>query len=307
MKRVTLETFIALAHMRHFGKVAHFLNTTQSTVSARIKGLEADLGAELFTRDPSGVALTPKGRELLAHAVQLVDGMNAMSLAAGIDPHREGTLRLGVSETLASTILPDFVEVFTWQYPKAKVEIIVNTTTFQRDELLDRTLDLALLMGPISHPSIANLDLIDFDMSWVASPDHPLTQAGRVTLADLADVPMLSYSTTSRPYLELVEELRKAGIGSPRLYSSNALGASVAITCAGLALTTTPRIYAKQFLESGQLVELDVPVPLNPLRFTASYRTEPGNELARNAAQIATNVALEWDAAQSKTAIGSNQ
>lgn len=293
MRRVTLETFIALAQMRHFGKVAHSLNTTQSTVSARIKGLERDLGAELFIRDPSGVALTPKGRELLAHAVQVVEGMNAMSRAIGIDPLREGTLRLGVSETLAATLLPDFVDIFSRKYPNAKLEINVNTTTFQRDELLDRTLDLALLMGPVSHPSVANIDLIEFEMAWVAARDHPLAMAEQVTLDDLATVPILSYSTTSRPYLEMVEKLREAGIVTPRLYSSNALGASVAITRAGLAVATTPRIYAQDFIEAGALVEIDVPLDLSPLRFTASYRTEPGNEMARSAAQIAVAVAAE--------------
>ena len=137
MKRVTLETFVALAQLRHFGKVARHLNTTQSTVSARIQGLERDLGTDLFVRSPTGVSLTPKGRKLLTHAVQVIDGMNAMSRAAGLDPYREGNLRLGVSETLASTILPDFIQAFSDQYPKAQVEIIVNTTTYQRDELLD--------------------------------------------------------------------------------------------------------------------------------------------------------------------------
>ncbi|MEO0391440.1 MAG: LysR family transcriptional regulator [Pseudomonadota bacterium] len=292
---MTLETFIALAQMRHFGKVAHSLNTTQSTVSARIKGLERDLGAELFVRDPSGVALTPKGRELLSHAVQVVEGMNAMTRATGMDAQREGTLRLGVSETLASTFLPNFVQAFTKTYANAKLEIIVNTTTFQRDELLDRTLDLALLMGPVSHPSIANIDLIEFEMSWVAARDHPLAHYTRITLDDLATVPILSYSTTSRPYLELVGKLRKAGITTPRLYSSNALGASVAITRAGLAVATTPRSYSRELVQSGELVELDIPLELTPLRFTASYRTEPGNELARNAAKIATEVAAQLD------------
>lgn len=293
MRRVTLETFIALAKMRHFGKVAHSLNTTQSTISARIKGLERDLGAELFTRDPSGVALTPTGRELLAHAVQVVEGMNAMSRATGMDPHREGTLRLGVSETLAATLLPDFVEIFSRTYPNAKLEIIVNTTTFQRDELLESTLDLALLMGPVSHPSVANIDLVAFEMVWVVARDHPLARARHVSLEDLATVPILSYSTTSRPYLEIVEKLREAGLVTPRLYSSNALGASVAITRAGLAVATTPRIYTQPYIDAGDLVEVEVPLDLNPLRFTASYRTGPGNELARSAAQIAVAVAAE--------------
>lgn len=294
MKRITLETFIALAHLRHFGKVASQLNTTQSTVSARIAGLERDLGAELFTRTSNSVTLTPKGRELLSHATEVIASMDRMSRAVGIDPYREGTLRLGVSETLASTILAGFIGAFSEQYPNSSVEIIVNNTAFQRDQLVDRGLDLALLMGPVSHARIANLSLLELPMIWAVAPDHPLAASGEVTIESLAAHPILSYAVNSRPYIELVESLRHAGVRSPKLFSSNALGASVAITESKLAVCTIPQIYAEAYIEAGTLVEIRTPISLNPLFFTASYRTEPGNELAREAAEIAARIAQDW-------------
>jgi DNA-binding transcriptional LysR family regulator len=299
VKRITLETFIALAHLRHFGKVAQQLNTTQSTVSARIAGLERDLGATLFTRTSSSVSLTPKGRQMLSHAVEVIAGMDRMTRAVGADPKREGTLRLGVSETLASTILPGFFRAFSERYPASPLEIIVNNTGFQRDQLVDRGLDLALLMGPISHARVANIPLIDFPMIWVAAPDHPLARKPVLTLADLIDQPILSYATNSRPYIDLTERLREAGVRAPRLFSSNALGASVAITQAGLAICTAPKVYADPFIAAETLVELDLPLVLSPLSFTASFRAEPGNEFARDAAEMARRIAREWADGQS--------
>ncbi|MEM1005011.1 MAG: LysR family transcriptional regulator [Pseudomonadota bacterium] len=294
MKRITLETFIALAHLRHFGKVARQLNTTQSTVSARIAALEQDLGAALFTRAPNSVSLTPKGRALLEHAVEIVASMDRMSMAVGKDPKREGTLRIGVSETLVATILPPLFSALSERFPASIFEIIVNNTTYQRDQLIDRGLDLALLMGPVSNARVANLPLIDFPMIWVGAADHPLAQQDTVALEDLSRHAILSYATNSRPYIELTNALRDAGLHAPRLFSSNALGASVAITQKGLALCTAPAIYALPYIQAGSLVELDVPITLNPISFTASYRTEPGNELAREAAQIATEIAEHW-------------
>jgi len=294
MKRVTLQAFIALAQLRHFGKVAQHFNTTQSTVSARIQGLERDLGTPLFVRAPGAVALTPNGQELLDHALQVIASMDTLERAAGRDPYRAGNLRLGLSETLASTILPDFVAAFSTAYPEARIEIIVNATGFQRDGLIDRTIDLALLMGPVSHSSIENLPLIDFDLMWAAAPSHPMVGAAQIDVADLKDIPVLSYSTNSRPYLEVQDSLRAAGLKAPRLFSSNALGASVAMTKAGLAVCTLPRVYAAPLLASGEIVELPVPVALSPLRFTASLRAEPGNDLARNASRIAVQVAEAW-------------
>jgi len=307
MKRVTLETFIALAHLRHFGKVARQLNTTQSTVSARIAGLERDLGASLFIRAPNSVSLTPKGRALLDHAAEIVAGMDRMARAVGKEPKREGRLRLGVSETLTLTILPPFFEAFSRTFPDSTIEINVENTDYQRDHLIDRGLDLAFLMGPVSNARVANIPLIEFPMIWVSAPDHPLARLREISLSDLADYPILSYATNSRPYIELTEKLRSAGLAAPRLFSSNALGASVAIAQAGLAICTTPKVYAQQFISAGNMVELDTPVMLNPLSFTASYRTEPGNDLAREAAEIAAGVAKEWVKAQSENSMAINK
>ena len=303
MKRVTLETFIALAQLGHFGKVAHQLNTTQSTVSARIAGMEQDLGAVLFNRASNAVTLTPKGRDLLHHANDIIAAMDRMSRAVGIDPYREGTLRLGVSETLASTILPAFIKVFSDRFPGAAVEIIVNNTTGQRDQLLDRSLDLALLMGPVSNAIVANIPLLELPMIWAVAKDHPLTGVEQVKSDDLAAHPILSYATNSRPYIELTQSLSQAGVTAPRLFSSNALGASVAITQARLAVCTLPHIYAAPHLSNGSLVEIRAAIPLNPLSFTASYRTEPGNELALEGAQIAAEVARRWEDGQSHFSI----
>ncbi|MBC6441445.1 MAG: LysR family transcriptional regulator [Rhodospirillales bacterium] len=301
MKRITLETFIALAHLRHFGKVARQLNTTQSTVSARIASLEQELGAALFTRAPNSVSLTPKGRTLLEHAVEIVAGMDRMSMAAGKDPKQERTLRLGVSEILASTILPSFFASFSKKFPASSLEIIVNNTTYQRDQLIDRGLDLALLMGPVSNARVANIPLMDFTMIWVAATDHPLASVPEITLDDLTENPILSYPTSSRPCIELTNALRKAGVHTPRLFSSNVMGASVEITCKGFAICTLPGVYAEPFITDGSLVELAVPIQLNPISFTASYLAEPGNELAREAAQIAVDTARQWEESDRKS------
>lgn len=303
MKRVALETFIALADLRHFGRVAERLNTTQSNISARIAALEQELGVALFHRDPSGVTLTPKGRELLGHAFEIVGGMDRLVQAVASDPTRGGTLRLGVSETLVSTLLPGFFRAFGERFPAAVLQIVVHNSGYQRDQLVDHGLDLALLMGPVSHPRIANVPLIEFPMIWVVGAEHPLAEEGTASLEELSSGPILTYTTHSRPYVELVERLREAGVAAPRLFTSNALGASMAITQAGLAVCTAPRVFAERHIAEGVLVELRTPIPLSPLLFTASYRSEAGNEQAREAAEIAATVARRLGDAQSKNSI----
>ena len=55
----TARTFLVVISSGSFVEAAKRLYVTQSTVSARIQRLEAELGAELFVRHKSGTTLTP--------------------------------------------------------------------------------------------------------------------------------------------------------------------------------------------------------------------------------------------------------
>ena len=55
-------TFLAIAAHGSFLEAARRLHVTQSTVSARIRNLEAELGVRLFVRNRSGASLTPAGQ-----------------------------------------------------------------------------------------------------------------------------------------------------------------------------------------------------------------------------------------------------
>ncbi len=294
MKRGTLETFLTLARLKHFGKTAAHLNTTQSTVSIRIANLEKDLNVSLFDRTAGKVTLTPQGHDLLDKAADVLESMDRLSLAAGSDPYRTGTLRLALSETLAATILPGFLEAFAQSRPNADVEMSVDSTVGQRARLLSREVDLAFLMGPVSQPRIANMPLIELPMTWVLSRTHPLAGQDELSLADLSNNAITTYANDSRPYVELVDAMTRAGIKRPKLFSSNALGASLSITKAGLAVATMPKVFTAEHIAEGTLREVATPITLNPLTFTASYRIEIGNDLARAAAELAVKVAGRW-------------
>ena len=295
MKRLTYETFLALAKLCNFRKTAEQLNTTQSNVSARIKALEEDLGGALFVRSSQAVTLTPLGRELVPFAEDILRSMDRFAHAAGMNPDQEGTLRLALSENMVSTLLPDFMREFTAFYPRADVEITIDSTTNQRQQLIDRTVDLAFLMGPVSEYDVTNLPLLNLPMIWVVAADHPLATQERIRVQDLAASPVLSYARNSRPFVELRDALTSAGIRNPRLFSSNALSASLGMTKAGLGICTLPEAFARPHIERGEVVRMDADIPLNDLRFTASFLNDTASGLAKSAAAMAARIADSLD------------
>ena len=66
-----VRTFIAVSELGSFIRAADRLNVTQSTVSARIKVLEDQLGNLVFTRSKNGVTLTSAGVRFERHAASL--------------------------------------------------------------------------------------------------------------------------------------------------------------------------------------------------------------------------------------------
>ena len=296
MKRSTYETFLAVARLSHFRKAADHLNTTQSTVSARIADLERHLSVQLFRRDASGVFLTPVGRELIPQAEAILDAMDRFATAAGRDPDQEGTLRLALSETLAATLLPEIMKVFTRTYPRVTVELTIDNSVSQRRLLLDRSIDVALLIGPISDPGVVNLPLLSLPMVWAVARGHPAAMRGRVTVDELAEGPIVTYLRGSRPYLELEAALKSAGIGRPRLFSSNALSATLGMVRSGLGIGTLPEIFARSHIAAGTIVGVDADIPLCDQEFTASYLQDTASRLTETAADIACRAAAGLEA-----------
>lgn len=63
-----LRAFLEVAHSGSFTRAAVSLNVTQSTVTARIRTLEEQLGRALFARSKAGATLTAAGGRLIRHA-----------------------------------------------------------------------------------------------------------------------------------------------------------------------------------------------------------------------------------------------
>lgn len=63
-----LQTFLAIVDTGNLVRASQKLNVTQSTVTARLKSLEEELGQQLLNRQKSGTTLTPAGTKLLRYA-----------------------------------------------------------------------------------------------------------------------------------------------------------------------------------------------------------------------------------------------
>ena len=207
-----LETFVWAARLDSFALVAEQLHISQAAVSARIGALEQELGVKLLQRDGKVNGLTEHGERalvaaerLLRHAAEFNEQVNDMESL-------RGTIRIGVSDTIAFTLLPGIVKHLRVAYPRVNFELHAGQSVDLEKSLSDGKLHLILAMNAVSGEHIICRPLMNLAATWVANPSLNLDR-GMDSLEALGHVPLISYPKGSKPY----ETLR--GYFSPKAFS----------------------------------------------------------------------------------------
>lgn len=279
-----LRTFLAVARMGGVRKAAEQMNISQPAVSTRISSLESYLGTEVFSRVSTGVVLTRKGVLLRQHAEQIMETMERIKGDVMSEDSISSLLRLGVAETVAQTWLPDFLSELHRAFPRLKIEVSVDISLNLREMLLDRSLDLTILMGPISEYSADNLELPPFELDWY----RPIDLAD----PDLGTTPVITYNRNSRPHRELTQELRDRYGSSAQIFPTNSLSTGFEMVASGIGVGILPRVLGHRLVEENRIATFDPGWQATPLHFTATYIGEPRNEMIARAARVAQRVAF---------------
>ncbi|WP_417410945.1 LysR family transcriptional regulator [Hoeflea sp.] len=294
MSRLNIEqlhTFLEVVRLGGVRKAAQSLNVSQPAVSTRIKSLEDTLAVELFHRSSGGLTLTKRGEMLIRYAEQF-EHLSEQVTANIIAPDAiEQQLRLGVAETVAQSWLPDFVSALHHHFPKVEIEIDVDVSTNLRERLLDREIDLAILLGPVSEATIANIMLPGFDMAWYVAADTISPDGDDASL--IASHPVITFARNTRPHRELKRALfERVGPGA-QIFTSSSLSACFRLVEAGLGVAALPQVLGRDLVARGVLRIFDPGWLLSPLQFTASYLGDPKSHVAEIAAQLALATAQD--------------
>src|ERR1044072_2331462 len=207
----SIETFLWVVKLGSFRGAAARLNTTQPAISQRIAQLEREMGVKLLNRDHRVASPTPSGRQMMVYAEKLI-GLRAQMMAEiGDRSAMRGVMRLGVAETIVHTWLPRLVKSVNQVYPNLSLEIEVDITPNLTARLLAQEIELAFVVGPLSASGVHNRVLADYPIVFLASPSLGLGK-GRVTPAELARFPIITFPRKTKPY-EVVRE----GFARPEL------------------------------------------------------------------------------------------
>ncbi|MFE1811396.1 LysR family transcriptional regulator [Metapseudomonas otitidis] len=247
-----LQQLVTVAREGSFSAAARHLGRTQSTVSAAIANLEADLGVELFDRSTRIPRLTAAGERLLLEAEAVVERCLALEgHAQSLSQQIEASLRLAI-EVPGETVMP-VLKAFEQAFPH--VDLLVRNPQqgdvagmVQRQEI-----DLGVAFSQPEYPrELGFRQMGKLIMVHVCHPQHVLGRAERVTFDDLHGHRRLALSGHASAFPSS-EYLR-----STRLWQAENYPALVDMLRAGLGWATLPRLLVRDALARGELVELQL-------------------------------------------------
>lgn len=238
-----LKYFIAIAEQGGVGRASAVLHVAQPALSRQLRLLEAEVGAELFARQPNGMMLTPAGDVFLKGARQILDDSARLaSMARAVAQGRSGELSVGVSDVYCwHPTVVSMVRAFRDRYPDIELRLMPLLSGDIAARVLAGRLDCGMVFAsePMEAP-LARTPVLRDRLALAVHRDWPMPAKLALHQFGGADFIVPSRELSPKLYDRVIKELASAGLVPPRLRYANSHTAALGLVAAGMGCAVVP-------------------------------------------------------------------
>ncbi|TAL74015.1 MAG: LysR family transcriptional regulator [Rhodanobacter sp.] len=254
-----LAVFVQVALGGGVRAAADQLHLTQPAASMALAELERQLGAPLFARERGRLRLNARGRELLPLAQELLE-RHADFLHRGRAGGEVlvGELRVGASNTVGNYRVGELLGGFVRSHSQVAIHLRVANTAAIAAGVLDHSLDIGCVEGPVTHPQLDMRAWRDDSLVVCAAPDHLLAHKRGLKPADFAGAHWVlrEPGSATRATTERVLSQLPPGDTVLELDQIEAIKQAV---IAGLGIACLPQVAVTDALATGRIRALKTP------------------------------------------------
>ncbi len=202
-----LRSIKAIHEAGGLARAAEQLNITQSALSHQIKGLEDQVGVELFVRRSRPLKLSAAGLRLLRAAERILPEVAALEAEfTGLRAGKSGRLHIAIECHACFEWLFPVLETFRKTWPDVDVDIRPGLAFDALPALQKEEVDLVVSSDPETLPGVEFTPLFDYAPVFVASSQHPLAQKPWIEAEDFRGETLITYPV-ERARLDLFSQL----------------------------------------------------------------------------------------------------
>lgn len=231
-----LRSFVIGIEAGSFALAASRLCRSTSAVSAQLKKLEMQCGAELVVKRGRHLELTHNGEILMGYARRLL-ALNDEAQRALQGELLQGEIRIGMQEDFGESLMPAILGAFKRHHPGLRMIARVDRNQALLSALADNALDMALLWQP-EQASHAGKLVGQCEMAWIQHPELEIA----ALLASGEPLPLVMFEQPCLMRSRAIACLDNAGIPWHIVFVSHSLSGIWAAVQAGLGITLRTRI-----------------------------------------------------------------
>src|SRR5436305_1127649 len=216
-------------------KAARKLHRVQSSITTRIRQLEAAVGTELFYRSKQRLHLSPSGELLMGYAERLLALSEEARHALGGTAPR-GVFRLGALESTTASRLPSVLARYHQACPDVRVELTTGTNDALTAAVAERRLDAAFVAEAPRAPGLAHQPLFAETLVLISACDHRAIR----TPSDIAGDSLIAFPTGCAYRRVLLRWLGTAHTPGTRMLELASYHAIVACVASGTGVAMIP-------------------------------------------------------------------
>ena len=182
---IKLLTLLKVYETGNYTRAAEQLSLTQPAVSQHIKQIEKELNATLFVRSGGKIKPTQEGKLAIQYAERVVSLYEHLQQALVDQKHSVDRLRVGITHTSESNVVTEVLAKFSEQNNNVSITIQTDTISNLYAMLKNYKIDIAIVEGPLTDPSINSIMLDTDFLVCAVSNDNPLARQSMVSLEAL--------------------------------------------------------------------------------------------------------------------------
>ena len=241
--------FRAIASVGSLSAAARQMGATPMSVSRRLAGLEAELGARLFHRTTRSLSLTPEGEAFLPHAVTLTEARDsALDSVSSGRSGLSGVLKITAPNVIGHSVVVPVVAELIADNPALRVDLTLSDGII---DIATAGLDVAVRVAVMKSSDIIATKVADNPFTLIASPGYVARFGAPSTTEDLAGHPCIKLHAMDTWPFTRSGEIYRVRITGPLSASTVDAVRAACIAGVGIALLTYWDVYKQ--IEQGEL------------------------------------------------------
>lgn len=270
-----LRTFKIVAQVGSISKASKKLCVTQPSITKAIKKLEGQLNMVLFVREKKGISLTDNGKMLYRYILDSINTLDGVELLAkNVNLNDIGKLKIGAGDSVTRNLLKKTIVEYKKLHPGITIEILNLSSEDLYNHLRYGRVDIIFINSTtiVNENKYNCFKLTDIEDCFFTIPSIYQKLKNITNIKSILSQSLIvqneKYDT--RTFLNSI--CQKNNIQLKPIIELDRHGLMIEFVKEGLGIGFATKQYIKPYLESGELVELNVDFNIQKRHINCIYR-----------------------------------